>query len=139
MATCPKHPGCASLRPRVSEHASLFHPTCSVGLLPRKRSWLPTDSFKPAPIACTYPLHLTQMRQLAVFCFAIFCSSCASYSNRTKALHGDMTRYTCCNGACPCSGKMGEQKCPKFCLAMEVRTPPVPPDDCVLLLRFPCL
>lgn len=31
-----------------------------------------------------------------------------------------MSRYICCNGDCPCSGRMGEQSCPEFCLVMEV-------------------
>ncbi len=31
-----------------------------------------------------------------------------------------MSRYICCNGDCPCSGRMGEQNCPEFCLVMEV-------------------
>lgn len=56
----------------------------------------------------------------AVFCYAIFCSSCASFTNRRKALRGDMTRYICCNGDWPCSGKMKEQSCPNFCLCTEV-------------------
>jgi len=38
-------------------------------------------------------------------CFAMWCSYCASWSLRKQALHGDMSRYICCNGACPCSGK----------------------------------
>lgn len=29
-------------------------------------------------------------------------------------------RYVCCNGDCPCSGRMAEQSCPEFCLCMEV-------------------
>ena len=62
----------------------------------------------------------SRRRLLAVFCFAIFCASCASYSNRKKALHGDMSRYICCNGDCPCSGRMKESDCPEFCLCLEV-------------------
>jgi len=31
-----------------------------------------------------------------------------------------MNRYQCCNGLCPCSGRCGEQKCPSFCLGVEV-------------------
>ncbi|PKI39207.1 hypothetical protein CRG98_040396 [Punica granatum] len=31
-----------------------------------------------------------------------------------------MSRYTCCGGFMPCSGKCGEQKCPFFCLCTEV-------------------
>lgn len=30
-------------------------------------------------------------------------------------------RYVCCNGDCPCSGRLGESSCPAFCLCMEVR------------------
>lgn len=29
-------------------------------------------------------------------------------------------RYICCNGTCPCSGRLGEQRSPEFCLCMEV-------------------
>ncbi|GFH18589.1 uncharacterized protein HaLaN_15419, partial [Haematococcus lacustris] len=28
--------------------------------------------------------------------------------------------YICCNGACPCSGRMGESSNPECCLCMEV-------------------
>ncbi|KAI3693637.1 hypothetical protein L1987_76585 [Smallanthus sonchifolius] len=53
-------------------------------------------------------------------CFALFCGPCASYKLRKRALYGDMSRYTCCGGYMPCSGKCGERKCPKFCLCTEV-------------------
>ncbi|KAG2428689.1 hypothetical protein HXX76_011394 [Chlamydomonas incerta] len=53
-------------------------------------------------------------------CFSLWCGYCASYGLRKQALHGDMSRYLCCNGMCPCSGRMGERKCPEFCLCMEV-------------------
>ena len=52
-------------------------------------------------------------------CFSLWCSCCASYSLRKRALHGDMTRYLCCGGYLPCSGRCGEQKCPEFCLGVE--------------------
>jgi len=52
-------------------------------------------------------------------CFAAFCSPCASYSLRKQALYGDMSRYLCCAGHCPCSGRMGESNCPEFCLCLE--------------------
>ena len=55
----------------------------------------------------------------AFCCFAIFCSSCVSYTNRVEALHGDMRFYTCCQGLLPCSGRMGEDKCPEVCLCLE--------------------
>jgi hypothetical protein len=29
-------------------------------------------------------------------------------------------RYICCNGACPCSGRMGESSNPELCLCLEV-------------------
>ena len=53
-------------------------------------------------------------------CYTLWCSWCASYQLRKRALHGDMTRYLCCAGYMPCSGRCGEQKCPSFCLCMEV-------------------
>ncbi|XP_076891671.1 uncharacterized protein LOC143543185 [Bidens hawaiensis] len=53
-------------------------------------------------------------------CFAFFCGPCASYMLRKRALYGDMSRYTCCGGYMPCSGKCGERKCPAFCLCTEV-------------------
>ncbi|KAM0981638.1 hypothetical protein ACFX2A_014948 [Malus domestica] len=31
-----------------------------------------------------------------------------------------MSRYVCCAGYMPCSGRCGESKCPEFCLATEV-------------------
>ncbi len=31
-----------------------------------------------------------------------------------------LRRYICCNGDCPCSGRMSEQSCPEFCLCAEV-------------------
>ncbi|KAJ0634561.1 hypothetical protein HanOQP8_Chr17g0641411 [Helianthus annuus] len=53
-------------------------------------------------------------------CFALFCGPCASYKLRKRALYGDMSRYTCCGGYMPCSGKCAERKCPEFCLCTEV-------------------
>ncbi|XP_076897617.1 uncharacterized protein LOC143550958 [Bidens hawaiensis] len=53
-------------------------------------------------------------------CFALFCGPCASYKLRKQALYGDMSRYRCCGGYMPYSGKCGERKCPQFCLCTEV-------------------
>ncbi|KAK9835363.1 hypothetical protein WJX81_004892 [Elliptochloris bilobata] len=53
-------------------------------------------------------------------CFAMLCPSVVSYFNRKRALRNDMTRYICCNGDCPCSGRMSEQSCPEACLCAEV-------------------
>jgi hypothetical protein len=50
----------------------------------------------------------------------IICPWISSYLTRKRALYNDMNRYVCCNGDCPCSGRMGEAKCPEFCLCMEV-------------------
>ena len=50
--------------------------------------------------------------------------SVVSYFNRKRALRNDMTRYICCNGDCPCSGRMSEQSCPEACLCAEARTQP---------------
>eukprot|EP00775_Hariotina_reticulata_P001270 gene1270-1610_t len=72
-----------------------------------------------------YPRHwqlpLTEAcRRPGFCCFAMLCSYCASYTLRKQALYGDMSRYICCNGDCPCSGRCGEQSSPECCLCMEV-------------------
>ncbi|KAL0045031.1 hypothetical protein WJX82_005819 [Trebouxia sp. C0006] len=51
---------------------------------------------------------------------AACCPNCISYMLRKQLIYNDMTRYVCCNGDCPCSGRMAEQSCPEFCLCMEV-------------------
>ncbi|OIW19826.1 hypothetical protein TanjilG_24539 [Lupinus angustifolius] len=53
-------------------------------------------------------------------CFAVLCAPCVSYLLRKRALYDDMSRYTCCAGYMPCSGRCGESKCPEFCLCTEV-------------------
>ncbi|XP_056686826.1 uncharacterized protein [Spinacia oleracea] len=53
-------------------------------------------------------------------CLSLFCAPCVSYMLRKRALYNDMTRYVCCAGYMPCSGRCGESKCPEFCLATEV-------------------
>ncbi|KAF2315282.1 hypothetical protein GH714_038694 [Hevea brasiliensis] len=53
-------------------------------------------------------------------CFALFCGPCASYMLRRRALYNDMSRYICCAGYIPCSGKCGESHCPELCLCTEV-------------------
>ncbi|KAL4592547.1 hypothetical protein LXL04_005547 [Taraxacum kok-saghyz] len=53
-------------------------------------------------------------------CFSLFCGPCVSYLLRKRALYNDMSRYTCCAGYMPCSGKCGENKCPELCLCTEV-------------------
>ncbi|XP_023547403.1 uncharacterized protein LOC111806364 [Cucurbita pepo subsp. pepo] len=53
-------------------------------------------------------------------CFSIFCGPCVSYLLRKRALYNDLSRYTCCGGYMPCSGKCGESKCPAACLCTEV-------------------
>ncbi|KAJ9555143.1 hypothetical protein OSB04_009757 [Centaurea solstitialis] len=68
-------------------------------------------------------------------CFSLFCllwfltillfythvsGPCVSYLLRKRALYNDMSRYTCCAGYMPCSGKCGESKCPELCLCTEV-------------------
>lgn len=54
------------------------------------------------------------------FCLSFFCPPCVSYMLRKRALYNDMSRYTCCAGYMPCSGRCGESRCPEFCLATEV-------------------
>ncbi|KAG2375654.1 hypothetical protein LR48_Vigan401s000500 [Vigna angularis] len=53
-------------------------------------------------------------------CFALWCAPCVSYLLRKRALYNDMSRYTCCAGYMPCSGRCGESKFPELCLAVEV-------------------
>ncbi|KAL3743555.1 hypothetical protein ACJRO7_018777 [Eucalyptus globulus] len=53
-------------------------------------------------------------------CFAGLCGPCASYMLRKRALYNDMSRYTCCAGFMPCSGRCGESRCPEICLCTEV-------------------
>ena len=43
-----------------------------------------------------------------------------SYHLRTRALHGDMSRYRCCGGFHPCVGRCHEESCPEVCLCLEV-------------------
>ncbi|KAK1374841.1 Proteasome subunit alpha type 5-1 family protein [Heracleum sosnowskyi] len=53
-------------------------------------------------------------------CLALWCGPCVSYLLRKRALYNDMSRYVCCAGYMPCSGRCGESKCPEFCLCTEV-------------------
>ncbi|CAN6302508.1 unnamed protein product [Urochloa humidicola] len=53
-------------------------------------------------------------------CLALWCGPCVSYMLRKRALYNDMSRYVCCAGYMPCSGRCGESRCPEFCLATEV-------------------
>ncbi|XP_068469289.1 uncharacterized protein [Phaseolus vulgaris] len=52
-------------------------------------------------------------------CFAFWCAPCVSYMLRKRALYDDMSRYTCCAGYMPCSGRCEESKYPELCLATE--------------------
>ncbi|MQL89328.1 hypothetical protein Taro_021901 [Colocasia esculenta] len=45
---------------------------------------------------------------------------CVSYLLRKRALYNDMSRYVCCAGYLPCSGRCGESRCPELCLCTEV-------------------
>lgn len=56
----------------------------------------------------------------AYCCLSFWCAPCVSYLLRRRALYNDMSRYVCCAGYMPCSGRCGESKCPEFCLATEV-------------------
>nr|ACU18998.1 unknown [Glycine max] len=53
-------------------------------------------------------------------CFSLWRAPCVSYLLRKRALYDDMSRYTCCAGYMPCSGRCGESKCPELCLGAEV-------------------
>ncbi|KAF6983989.1 hypothetical protein CFC21_002059 [Triticum aestivum] len=52
-------------------------------------------------------------------CLSLWCGPCVSYMLRRRALYHDMSRYVCCAGYMPCSGRCGESKCPELCLATE--------------------
>ncbi|KAG4987484.1 hypothetical protein JHK85_030467 [Glycine max] len=52
-------------------------------------------------------------------CFSLWCAPCVSYLLRKRALYDDLSRYTCCAGYMPCSGRCGESKCPELCLGVE--------------------
>lgn len=56
----------------------------------------------------------------AYCCLSLWCAPCVSYLLRKRALYDDMTRYVCCAGYMPCSGRCGERNCPEFCLCTEV-------------------
>ncbi|XP_059661825.1 uncharacterized protein LOC132307940 [Cornus florida] len=53
-------------------------------------------------------------------CLAVWCAPCVSYLLRKRALYNDMSRYVCCAGYMPCSGRCGESHCPELCLCTEV-------------------
>lgn len=59
------------------------------------------------------------IRRPLAFCTAVLCPPCTSYVLRARALHGDLSRYVCCGGFFPCSGRCGEQQCPRLCLGLE--------------------
>lgn len=65
------------------------------------------------------PLLSACMEKPGFCCFAMLCAPCASYSVRKQLLYHDMRRYICCGGACPCSGRLGEESCPEICLGLE--------------------
>ncbi|RYR10505.1 hypothetical protein Ahy_B05g078932 [Arachis hypogaea] len=56
----------------------------------------------------------------ANFLLSHYSAPCVSYLLRKRALYNDMSRYTCCAGYMPCSGRCGESRCPEFCLCTEV-------------------
>ncbi|XP_077248137.1 uncharacterized protein LOC143887827 [Tasmannia lanceolata] len=53
-------------------------------------------------------------------CFSLWCGPCVSYLLRKRALYNDLSRYVCCAGYMPCSGRCGESRCPELCLCTEV-------------------
>lgn len=54
-------------------------------------------------------------------CYALFCPSCAAYSQRVLQMGAAWpSQYTCCNGMTCISGKCGERSNPELCLACEV-------------------
>ncbi|KAF3525646.1 hypothetical protein F2Q69_00048700 [Brassica cretica] len=82
-----------------------------------------------ADTPCDYLIYIVASRVSVIVCFwftpksVVYsdCSGpCVSYLLRKRALYNDMSRYTCCGGYMPCSGRCGESKCPQLCLATEV-------------------
>ena len=71
-------------------------------------------------LARTWICVLSSKSCFHIGCFvSIFCNCCASYAMRKRTLYNDMSRYICCGGHCPCSGKMNEDQCPELCLCLE--------------------
>jgi hypothetical protein len=66
------------------------------------------------------PLMETTGAATGFCCYAFWCGPCASFQLRRRALYNDMSRYLCCAGYLPCSGRCGESRCPNFCLGVEV-------------------
>ncbi|CAI0476137.1 unnamed protein product, partial [Linum tenue] len=98
--------------------------------LPR-RIWTRCSSARTTAISGTTilstPFRLTlhligvvPFSRLSDCCLALWCGPCVSYLLRKRALYNDMSRYVCCAGYMPCSGRCGESKCPEFCLCTEV-------------------
>ena len=52
-------------------------------------------------------------------CYATLCCCFASMKNRKRAIYNDMSRYLCCGGFYPCSGRCYEQSNPELCLCLE--------------------
>lgn len=67
-----------------------------------------------------YPLLQAPLNAPATCALAVCCPCCMAYFQRKRALHHDLSRSICCNGDWPCSGRLGEERCPAFCLALEV-------------------
>ncbi|KAG4999005.1 hypothetical protein JHK87_020077 [Glycine soja] len=63
-------------------------------------------------------IHIVVYRQVMLIPGGLS-APCVSYLLRKRALYDDMSRYTCCAGYMPCSGRCGESKCPEFCLCTE--------------------
>jgi len=57
------------------------------------------------------------IKRPGAFCLSVLGPPCMSFHLRKRTLRG--RTYICCGGACPCSGKRGEEKAPDCCLATE--------------------
>ncbi|BBN10033.1 hypothetical protein MPTK1_5g00340 [Marchantia polymorpha subsp. ruderalis] len=78
------------------------------------------EARKDLPNVWHSPLMYTLCDSPLYCCYSVLCPYCAAYQLRGRALHGDWSRFTCCQGSMPCSGSCGESKCPKFCAVTEV-------------------
>ncbi|CAL5433138.1 unnamed protein product [Camellia sinensis] len=85
----------------------------------RKSIWTRCSSARTT-VTCGTPISWAPFRPTLPIVALRFGGPCVSYLLRKRALYNDMSRYTCCAGYLPCSGRCGESRCPEFCLATEV-------------------
>lgn len=78
------------------------------------------EARKQLPNTWKTPLSYTFCAAPFYCCFTVLCPCWAAYQQRERALFGNWSRYLCCAGMMPCSGRLGERNCPQLCLLLEV-------------------